>query len=134
FALGTGVWGTTRFKGGSYYQVYGDRKYSEVVLGRWNEENRATATYPRLTTTENTNNFINSTFWKYDYNRFDLSKIQITYDLSDYFSKNSAIKRLSAYVSGENLLTVSKERKLMITSIGTAPQARFYNMGVKVSF
>jgi len=134
FALGTGVTGATRFKGGSYYHVYGERKYSEVVLGRWNEQNRATATYPRLTTTENTNNFRNSTFWKYEYNRFDLSKIQITYDLSDYFSKSSAIKRLSAYLSGENLLTVSKERELMITSIGSAPQVRFYNIGVKVSF
>jgi hypothetical protein len=132
--LGTGSNGATRFKGGTYYHVYGDRKYSEEVLGRWTEETKNTATYPRLTTTENTNNFRNSTFWMYTYSRFDLSKVQVTYDISDYLSKISFIKAINVYISGENLLTISKDRKLLETNVGYGPQTRFYNIGLKASF
>jgi len=134
FALGTGENGSTRFKNSSYYWVYGDRKYSEVVLGRWTEETKNTATYPRLTTTENSNNFRNSTFWMYDYKRFDLTKIQLTYDLSDNVRNNHFIEELRIYISGEDLLTISKERELLETGIGSAPRYRFYNVGFKVAF
>lgn len=133
FALGTGQNGAVGFKSGAYYQVYGDRKYTEEVLGRWTQETKNTATYPRLTTTGNTNNFRNSTFWMYDNKRFDLTKVQITYDLSEKVLKNPHIKGLNVYVSGENLLTLSKERKLMEISTGT-PYYRFFNLGCKVSF
>jgi hypothetical protein len=133
FALGMGQHGAVGFKGGSYYHVYGDRKYSEEVLGRWTEETKNTATYPRLTTTGNTNNFRNSTFWMYDNNRFDLTKVQITYDLTDQVASIPHVSGLSVYASGANLLTISKERKMMEINTGT-PNYRFFNIGMKVSF
>ena len=34
----------------------------------------------------------------------------------------------------QSLLTISKERKLMDTNVGLAPQTRFYNVGVKATF
>jgi len=37
-------------------------------------------------------------------------------------------------VSGSNLLTIAKERELLELNVGSAPQTRFYNLGVKVSF
>ena len=43
------------------------------------------------------------------------------------------VKALSIYLSGNDLLTIAKERKLMETSVGSAPQTRFYNLGVKVT-
>ena len=43
------------------------------------------------------------------------------------------IKGASAYVSGSNLLTIAKERKYMELNVGTAPQTRMYNLGVKVN-
>ena len=68
-------------KSSEYYWVYGDRKYSEVVRGRWTPETASTATYPRLTTQNNTHNFRNSDFWMYKNDCFNLSKLQLTYDL-----------------------------------------------------
>ena len=65
FALGTGGMGANALKNNSYYWVYGDRKYSEVVRDRWTEETKTTATYPRLTTQSGANNFRNSDFWMY---------------------------------------------------------------------
>ncbi len=135
FAMGHGQQGGIAYKNSSYYWVYGNRKYSEEVLGRWTPETAATATYPRLTTTSNTNNFRNSNFWMYDNNRFDLTKVQLTFDFPEtMFGDKSLVNQLSLYVSGANLLTISKERELMEMNIGSAPQYRFYNFGVKATF
>lgn len=81
FALGTGYWGASAFMSGDYYWVYGDKKYSEVVRGRWTPETTETATYPRLTTQTDNHNYRNSDFWMYKTNRFNLSRLQLTYDL-----------------------------------------------------
>ena len=47
--------------------------------------------------------------------------------------KGKYVKALSVYLDGNDLLTISKERKLMETNVGSAPQTRFYNLGVKVT-
>ena len=44
------------------------------------------------------------------------------------------IKGASAYVSGSNLLTIAKEREILEMNVGSAPQTRFYNLGVQVKF
>ena len=118
--MGTGQTGSIGFKNSSYYWVYGSRKYSDVVLGRAIlSDDRSTvtniesATYPRLSTTDNANNYQNSTFWMYKTKRFDLSRVQLTYDFNNEIFKNSFVHGLSVYFTGENLLTLSKERKLM---------------------
>lgn len=134
FVLGTGSMGGENLRRGSYYWVSGENKYSKVVRGRWTEETAATATYPRLTTGNGNNNFTNSDFWMYKNNRFDLAKVQLTYDFPAKMLRGKLVKALSAYVSGSNLLTISKERELMETNVGSAPQTRFYNLGVKATF
>ena len=133
FALGSGIRGAVGFKNSSYYWVGGAGKYSDVVLDRWTEQTKATASYPRLTTNSN-NNFRNSTFWMYKNNRFDLNRVQLTYDFNEKFFSDSFVHGLSLYVQGDNLLVVSGERELMETNIGTAPQTRFFNFGARVSF
>jgi TonB-linked SusC/RagA family outer membrane protein len=134
FALGNGQNGAVGFKNSSYFWARSDSKYSEVVLNRWTEATKNTATYPRLTTTAGNNNYQNSTFWMYKTNRFNLSRVQLTYDFNQNIFKNSFVHGLSLYVLGDNLLVVSKERKIMEMNIGGAPQYRFYNLGVKAAF
>lgn len=134
FALANGQTGAIGFKNTSYFWVRGTSKFSDVVNGRWTEETKNTATYPRLTTTAGNNNYQNSTYWMYKTNRFNLSRVQITYDFKENIFKNSFVHGLSVYFLGDNLLVVSKERKLMETNIGTAPQYRFYNLGIRASF
>ena len=134
FARGTGNVGTYGMKDNTYYWVYGDRKYSEVVLNRWTPATAETATYPRLTTLSGDNNFRSSDFWLYKANRFDLAKVQLTYDFPVEMLKKSFVRELGVYVSGENLLTIAKERKYMEMNIGSTPQCRFFNIGVKASF
>ncbi|MDR0700293.1 MAG: SusC/RagA family TonB-linked outer membrane protein, partial [Tannerella sp.] len=118
----------------SYYWNRGASKYSDVVWGRWTDETKETATYPRLTTTNGDNNFRNSTFWMYKNNRFDLARVQFTYDFPTTMFKDSFVKGLSAYINGDNLLVLSKEREVMEMNVGSRPQTRFYNLGLKINF
>jgi TonB-linked SusC/RagA family outer membrane protein len=134
FVLGNGQQGAIGFKNSSYYWVSGSSKFSDAVWGRWTPASASTATYPRLTTGAGTNNYQNSTFWIYSTNRFNLTRVQLTYDLNDKAFRNSFVHGLKFYVQGDNLLVVAKERQLMETNIGTAPQYRFYNLGVKAAF
>jgi len=135
FAVGSGQSGAVAFKNNAYFWGRGQNKYSTEVLGRWTEETKTTATFPRLTTTGLNNNVQNSTFWMYKTNRFNLNRVQLTYDFSDHlFANSSVVNGLSVYVNGDNLLVISEERKLMETNFGSAPQTRFFNFGVRASF
>ena len=110
----------------------GDKQYSVVVRDSWTEKNPG-ASYPRLTTTNGSNNFRYSDFWTYSTNRFDLAKVQLTYSLPHKIIQSSFIKDLKVYVSGSNLLTIAKNREILELNLGS-PQCRFYNLGVKVEF
>ena len=133
FALASGQAGGIAFKNNTYYCPTGTSKYSVYARDRWTPATAATASYPRLTTTDNSNNRQTSSFWKYSTNLFNLSKVQVTYDMPQEWFEGKFVKGLSVYLSGESLLTISGERELLETVIGGAPQTRFYNLGVKVN-
>jgi TonB-linked SusC/RagA family outer membrane protein len=134
FANLTGNFGGMGIKNNSYMWVYGDRKYSDVVLGRWTPETAATATYPRLTTEGGELNFVTSDFWTYSTDAVRLNKVQLTYDLPARLFDGKFVKALSVYLNGSGLLTIAKERKYMETNVGSFPQTRAYNLGVKMQF
>ncbi|WP_207533965.1 SusC/RagA family TonB-linked outer membrane protein [Desertivirga arenae] len=134
FALGTGRFGAFAMKNNSYFWVDGQDKYSAVVRNRWTEDTKSTATFPRLTTGTSDNNYRNSDFWLYSTDRFDLAKVQVSYQFPARLLGKGFIREFGAYVNGFNLLTVAKEREIMELNIGSAPQTRFYNLGVKAMF
>jgi hypothetical protein len=117
---------------GSYYFMSGDAKYSVNARDRWTPATAETASHPRLTTL-GTSNGAASSFWLYSTDRFNLRKVQLTYDFPSEMFEGKWVKALSIYVNGNDLLTISKHRKMMETSVGYAPQTRFYNLGVKVT-
>ena len=133
FARGTGQAGGMLSKSGDYWWPRAEVKYSEVALGRWTPETAATATYPRLTTTGNSNNYRTSNYWTYSTNLFTLDKVQLTYDLPDRWFAGKVVKDMSVYFSGSNLFTIAPNRKILETSI-YGPQTRFYNIGATIRF
>ena len=132
FMLGNGNFGAKGMMNGSYYFMSGEAKYSVNARNRWTPETAETATHPRLTTMPTANGEA-STFWLYSTDRFNLRKVQLTYDFPKEMFEGKIVKALSIYVNGNDLLTFSKYRKEMETSVGYAPQTRFYNLGVKVT-
>ena len=134
FMLGTGSFGGNGVRNNSYWWVKGEDKYSAAVRDRWTPETANTAAYPRLTTGNGANNYVTSDFWMYSTSRFDLNKVQLSYDFDKKIFGNSFVKGLQLYVSGNSLLTIAKEREILEMSVGSAPQTRFYNLGFKVAF
>ncbi|NLR57436.1 SusC/RagA family TonB-linked outer membrane protein [Chitinophaga polysaccharea] len=134
FALGVGRFGAYGMKNNSWFWVDGEDKYSAVVRDRWTPETAQTAKYPRLTTFASDNNFRSSDFWLYKTNRIDLAKVQLSYDMSGWLGRKKVLKEMGVYISGFNLLTVSAERKTMEMNVGSAPQTRLYNLGIKGLF
>ncbi|MBN2661657.1 MAG: SusC/RagA family TonB-linked outer membrane protein, partial [Tannerellaceae bacterium] len=134
FAMADGFFGGYGMKSSSYYWVNSDGKYSEIVRNRWTEATKDVATFPRLTTTNGANNFRSSDFWLYKTDRVNLSQVQLTYDIPKTALQGSFVKGLSVYVSGYNLLTLSKEREHLEMSVGSSPQTRLFNIGVKGTF
>ena len=137
FLLGTGNFGAKAVKNSTYYWVGGDAKYTAEMRGRWTPETAATATYPRLTTEAGTNNYQTSDFWMYSTDRFDLQKVQLSYDFPKSVFGKSFIRGLQLFVNGNSLLTIAKERKILemnVNNKGAAPLNRLYSIGAKVSF
>lgn len=136
FVAGYGSAGALNFKNSSYYAMSGNDKYSVEARKRWSESTASTAELPRLTTTTVDYQGVEaSDFWTYKQNQFSISKVQLTYDLpSSIFANMSLLQDAQVYVSGSNLLRISKEKAHEERNVGSAPQTRFFNLGVKVTF
>jgi len=135
FVLANSNSGTVALKNSSYFWASGTTaKYSDAMLGRWTPATAETANYPRLTTTSGDNNFRNSDFWLYKNDRINLAKVQLSYDIPEKLLAKTFISGLGIYINGNDLLLIAKEKKLMETNIGSAPQMRYYSIGLKASF
>ena len=141
FVLGTGGFGSKGVKNNSYWwSGASENKYSAAVRDRAIVKdgvitNLNDAKYPALTTGSGTNNFQTSDFWLYSTDQFNLAKVQFTYDFAEHLFENSkAVKGVSVYLSGTDLLKIARNREILEMNVGSAPQSRFYNLGVKVQF
>ncbi|MGB5418495.1 SusC/RagA family TonB-linked outer membrane protein [Algibacter sp.] len=138
FILGTGQTGSEGNKlnnsFNNYYSVNGNAKYSEVVLGRWTPETANTATFPRLSSQNNSNNFQTSSFWLYDNAYFQINRAQLTYEFDDNLSNKLGMEDLSINLQGTNLLEIAKNKDIRQLRIGSAPLTRAFTLGVRASF
>jgi TonB-linked SusC/RagA family outer membrane protein len=134
FALGEGRRGSKNFLEGNYYWVDGTKKYSEMVLNSWTPETRSTATYPRLSSVTNSNNFRRSSFWLYSNDYFQLRKVQITYTLPQAIIRALPTKDINIYAEGWDLFQFAKNREIMNLNPGGEPYYRSFTMGIRGSF
>ena len=134
FAHGNGGIGGNGVRSNSYYWVDGADKYSEIVLNRWTEATKATATFPRLTSLSNVNNFRTSTFWQYKNNYFNVDRLQLSYTMPDKINRVLKMKNLVFHVDATNLITLSKFKDIKELSIGSEPYYRSFSLGIKTTF
>lgn len=138
FVLGVGQSGADGNKLNSsfneYYSVDGNDKYSEVVLGRWTPQTANTATFPRLSSQTNQNNFRQSTFWLFDTSYFNINRAQLTYEFEDAFCKDLGMDNFSLNLSGTNLFEIGKNKDIRRLRIGSTPLSRSFTLGIRASF
>lgn len=131
FALGTGQIGGDKSINGNYYWVDGNDKYSAFVLNRWTEATKTTASFPRLSSLENQNNFRNSTFWNYKNNYFSMDRIQLTYDMPESISQMFRMQKLSLFFDVSGLFIISKQNEIRNLTLEKEPFYRSYSIGIK---
>lgn len=134
FARGNGRSGADGMLSGNYFWVDGDKKYSTVVRDRWTEASMATATFPRLSSIANTNNYQSSTFWLYRDDYFTVDRVQMTYDMTLKQNNKLNLRTLSFFVDASNLATISKARQYRELNVGMEPQFRSYSLGFNAWF
>lgn len=127
-----GTYFTQAFKWGSNPPKY-------LVEGSWRPDH-TNAEYPRLSTQTSSNNAIASDFWKRDASYLRLKNVQLGYTFPSTITNKIKVSRMRAYISGSNLLTLSKLKKLgldpEVPSVqnGYYPQQRVLSAGLDITF
>lgn len=115
----------------------------EIAKGRWayypeqGIDTRATATYPRLSTQWNENNYSASTFWIKNGNFLRLKNVELGYTLPKEFLQQLHLSNFRIFVNGVNLFTFSsllKEYDLDPEVMMGYPAMKSYNAGITIGF
>ena len=115
---------------------YNGGKVTESWLDRWTPEN-IDATYPRLTISSSSRNYMTSSFWAQNASFLKLRNLQFGYTLPQNILSNTGLSKLRVYCSIDNLFTITGFDGLdpeMITSQTYYPLTTNYSFGVNVSF
>lgn len=92
---------------GSYFNAFQNNgQISSIALGRWTEETKSTATYPRLSSENNMNNFQRSSFWQKDGSFLKLRSLELGYTLPEKFSKKNKFSEIRFFLNGTNLFSL----------------------------
>jgi TonB-linked SusC/RagA family outer membrane protein len=115
----------------------------EIAKGRWTYypdqgiDTRANATFPRLTTQHNENNYRASTFWMKNGDFLRLRNIEIGYTIPQHQLKTLNLSNVRVFVSGINLFTFSsllKDYDLDPETLSGHPGVKSYNAGITIGF
>ncbi|MBR1575429.1 MAG: TonB-dependent receptor [Bacteroidales bacterium] len=117
----------------------GNRALLKVIENSyWSEDNRDLfAFWPRLSSSNITNNEHASTWWMRDGSFLRVKTLEIGYSLPRKWVRQANIDRVRFYVSGSNLLSLSKFKLWDVEQAGNAfnyPIQRVINLGVDVEF
>ena len=137
---------------GDAYRIIGSNSYfipgsGQGVLGniysnyndRWTEDNPSQNVFwPRLSSTENPNNNVASTWWKKNMSFLRLKTIEIGFTLPQAWSNKIYGKNIRFYVSGNDLFYLSKF-KLWDPELSTSdglkyPSMRSVMIGMDLTF
>jgi hypothetical protein len=105
-----------------------------VVLGAWTPATSATATYPRLSSTTNNNNFRRSSYWLYNNDYFSIQKIQLTWKMPESATKFLLMKDMYIFANASNVFQFAKNREIRDLNVGSEPYYRTFSAGVKAVF
>ena len=97
----------TVYCGGKYYHAFqNDGTVSSIALGRWTPETAETATYPRLSSENNLNNYQASSFWQKNGNFLKLRSLEIGYTLPFQLSRKINLEKVRIFANGTNLFSL----------------------------
>jgi TonB-linked SusC/RagA family outer membrane protein len=105
---------------------------TEMSLGRWTPATATTATYPRLTTSANDNNYRFSDFWQRNGNFFKLRSLELRYRVPASWTNKAKLDNASLFVLGNNLFSIDALPGMDPESLSGYPSLRTITVGVRV--
>lgn len=115
----------------------------KIAEGRWayypeaDVDTRATATYPRLSLQNNSNNYRQSTLWKRNGDFLRLRNVELGYTFSQQGLGRAGISKIRVYLCGVNLLTFSdllRDYDIDPEVLSGHTALKSYNIGLNITF
>jgi TonB-linked SusC/RagA family outer membrane protein len=132
-----GVNGRTVTFDGYYFQAFQNNgKAGPIALERWTPATAETATYPRLSSVNNDNNYRYSTLWQHDGSFIKLRSIELGYTLPAKISNAVMMENTRVFVNGTNLFSLDHMDGYRDPEVGASyyPAVRSFSVGVRVQF
>lgn len=106
-AMFQGIAYHTVYLSGNYFQAFqNNAKISSWALNRWTTETAATADYPRLSASNNLNNYQTSSFWQRDGSFIKLRSFELGYTLPVTVTKKIGLDNTRVFINGTNLFSL----------------------------
>lgn len=109
-----------------------------AATGRWTAATAETATYPRLSSLDNANNYRTSTFWLRDGSYVRLKNVELGYTLPASMTKKVKIEQCRIFVNADNLITLHHISDIAIDpesfNVNVYPLVSTTNIGLNLTF
>lgn len=118
---------------------YNNGTISELALNRYTDEaSWETATYPRLTTVANDNNWRLSTYWLKNASFLRLKNVEIGYNVPKRIMNKVGIDGLRIYLNGYNMFSIDNIKDFdpedPSSGVSKYPQIKIFNLGLNFKF
>ncbi|AEE54610.1 SusC/RagA family TonB-linked outer membrane protein [Haliscomenobacter hydrossis] len=101
-----GVTGNTVYLGGNTFHAFqSNGQVAPIAFGRWTPQTAESATYPRLSSRDNLNNYQFSSFWQRDGSFIKLRSAEIGYSLPAQLTDKVRISSARIFINGTNLFS-----------------------------
>jgi hypothetical protein len=132
---------TVMLNNNSVWGLQNNGKLTDIAYQAWekgvNEEN---ATYPRLTTLSNKNNYNTSTLWARNGNFLKISNLEVGYNLPERWVEKISVKGVRLFLNTYNLISfdtiseINLDAEVPDAGVSGYPVMRVYNTGLSVKF
>jgi TonB-linked SusC/RagA family outer membrane protein len=125
----------------SVWILQNNNKATDIAYNAWEKGvNEETATYPRLTTLNNKNNYNNSTLWVRSGNYLKITNMEIGYNLPARVLSKIKVREIRLFVNTYNLMSFDSisennlDAEVPDAGVTGYPVMRVYNTGISVKF
>lgn len=127
-------------EGNNVWAFYNEGQAPAIAEKRWafypdqGIDTRSFAQYPRLTTTNNENNYRSSTFWLKNASFLRLQNIELGYSFPQRICNKMFLSKLRLYVQASNVATISSMSDFDPEITYGYPLNKAYSFGVNIYF
>ena len=119
-------------EGLDFHAFQNDGKISSIANGRWTEATRSSADYPRLSSTNNMNNYRESSFWQRNGSFVKLRNVELGYTLPKSLTGKAGIAETTIFVNGANVFTLDHVKIADPEILTGYPATRMFTVGVRI--